>query len=282
MTWKAITADIKAMLDSSTDPELLTLWAALQSKVQGAAEPPYHLRQIVSMLEDLRGGRPRSEIRVLDHGCGGGWALIWLAAFGYTDVHGFDLGRDYTPHNRWARVALGHEGPRLAIYDGLRLPLPDQSIDAIISQQVLEHVPDAQLESYYSEEGRVLAAGGRALHQVPHRLGPYDSHSETWLVGMLPEQTADKVMRIFGRRWPHHVHLRLPSVHYQLAKRHIGPVRNLTPERLRGCDDLSYYDGAVGLRRAIGRACKLPMIGGALATAISTFVMLETLAIRER
>ena len=58
-------------------------------------------------------------------------------------------------------VELGMAG-----YDGLHLPWPDQSQDAVHASHVLEHVPDpaASLREWF----RVLKAGGHLLLFVPH------------------------------------------------------------------------------------------------------------------
>lgn len=58
-------------------------------------------------------------------------------------------------------VELGTPG-----YDGLRLPWPDQSQDAVHASHVLEHVPDA--EASLREWFRVLRVGGHLLLFVPH------------------------------------------------------------------------------------------------------------------
>lgn len=58
-------------------------------------------------------------------------------------------------------IELGDDG-----YDGLRLPYPDLSVDAVHSSHVLEHVPDpvATLREWH----RVLAVGGYMILFVPH------------------------------------------------------------------------------------------------------------------
>jgi ubiquinone/menaquinone biosynthesis C-methylase UbiE len=47
-----------------------------------------------------------------------------------------------------------------------RIPFEDASFDAILSNQVLEHVPD--IEVVARELARVLKPGGMSLHLFPH------------------------------------------------------------------------------------------------------------------
>ena len=168
------------------------------------------------------------------------------------------------------------------VYDGTRLPFPDASFTLVVSQQVVEHVPDAQYEAYFAEEGRVLAPGGVALHQIPHKLVPYDSHTNTWGLTLLPDALARLAMKARGAEWPDHLHLRWPWTHAAMIERHIGPFRNLSAERLVGLQDIDYYDGPRGLRGVMARACALPIVGGAVASALAMFVLMETRAEKRR
>jgi SAM-dependent methyltransferase len=83
--------------------------------------------------------------RVLDYGC----ADMPYRSFFATDVEyvGADL-----PGNTAAAVVLRPDGT---------IPVPDQSFDAVLSTQVLEHVQDPR--GYLAECFRVLRPGGRLL-----------------------------------------------------------------------------------------------------------------------
>ena len=224
MTWHATVERMRAVLSSEDEAALRTLWTAFCADVRsGAVERPYHLAMLIGEIEAYaraKGG----PVALLDHGCGGGMTLMFLAALGYTDVFGVDVGGDRTPQNRWARVALGYEDDRFVIYDGSRLPLADASIDIVFSQQVLEHVAPKVFASYYEEEARVLKEGGLAIHQVPHRLVPYESHLRLWGWHMLPPMLRDPVLKKRGIEWPSHLHLRWPSAHKRMAAAIIGPT----------------------------------------------------------
>mgnify|MGYP001765045447 CR=1 FL=1 len=69
-------------------------------------------------------------------------------------------------------------------------PFADDWFDVVISEEVVEHVPTSLVANYYSEAARVLRPDGVAYYTVPHRLGPYDSHTRTWFVHYLPRMLA--------------------------------------------------------------------------------------------
>ena len=278
--WHESLVEIGGLLENVSDEELRRRWNRFSTESVPASPQPYHLDRVIAELNELREAKPASAIAILDHGCGPASTLIWLAALGYTNVYGVDVGTDFSSHNRLARLCWGRTDDAFASYDGTRLAFPDAQFDLIISQQVLEHVTDRCLEAYYREEGRVLRPGGRALHQVPHRLAPYDSHTRTWGVHFLPERLRHSVMRWRGREWPDHLHLRWPWIYFRMVKRYIGAPVNLSAERLQQLKQFSYYDGPAGLRGLLARLCGLPGIGGLIALLATPVVLLETRTVR--
>jgi SAM-dependent methyltransferase len=100
--------------------------------------------------------------------CGGGQVL---------DVGGGDFfltaRRRKLPYRSWTTVEPSHQTPlpvadpafRLVYADGCRLPFRDESFDAVVNLQVLEHVMEP-LEMV-GEMARVLRSGGRAVLLVP-------------------------------------------------------------------------------------------------------------------
>ena len=153
----------------------------------------------------------------------------------------------------------------------------------MFSQQVLEHVTDEVIDAYYAEEARILRPGGLAYHQLPHRWGPYDSHSRTWFLHWLP-----KPVRLAGyralRRNPDYLarimHLRAPAAHFRRARAFIGPVRDLTVDRLTRLPDMASYEGSVRLRRMIHTAVRVPLLGPLAGFALKRLAMLDTVAVR--
>lgn len=244
------------------------------------ASPPLHFAVLLDQVRAYAGTRPRGAIRILDHGCGGGLSLFYLAALGFDDIHGVDIGVPRDAHNRIAREALGHGEPRFHDYDGLALPLADASVDIVYSQQVLEHVRDDVLAAYYREEARVLKPGGWALHQVPHRLVPYDSHTRTWCLHWLPRPWHRRLGRLIGKPLPDYVILRWPWQHARWLRRTIGDCEDLTLQRLTRKTDLDGYHGSRRLRRLLSASLKAPVIGPLARLVIPRLVMMETRSVR--
>jgi len=278
--WHDTLVEITGLLEAVDDTELLRRWHQFVKKTVSESQQPYHLDRIIAEVNELRQTRPPSSIAILDHGCGPASTLIWLAALGYTNVYGVDIGTDFSAHNRLARLCWGRKDNAFASFDGAHLPYQDAQFDLVISQQVLEHVSDACFEAYYREEGRVLRPGGRALHQVPHRLAPYDSHTRTWGLHLLPTPLRTLAMQVRGSEWPDHLHLRWPWIHYRMVRRYIGSPVNLSAERLQQLKQFSYYDGPVELRWLLARLCGLPGIGGLISTLATSVVLLETRTVR--
>ena len=93
--------------------------------------------------------------RVLEFGAGTGEQARQLAAMGF-DVVAIDLASsEYAGHRMFPVID----------YDGRHIPLPDRSMDAIFSSNVLEHVED--MPTILGEFRRVLKPGGLGVHAMP-------------------------------------------------------------------------------------------------------------------
>lgn len=106
----------------------------------------HHIRTLPARLEALAGElRLPPGARLLDFGC---------ADVPYRGFFGADVGYVAAdlPGNPHATLELNADGS---------VPLPDESFDAVLSTQVLEHVTDPAL--YLAESFRVLRPGGRLL-----------------------------------------------------------------------------------------------------------------------
>jgi SAM-dependent methyltransferase len=148
------------------------------------------LRAVEALAPELRG-------RVLDVGCGSRPYERLVAASEYV---GLELD---TPENRRTKKADLY-------YDGRKLPFDDASFDAVICNQVLEHVFEA--DSFAGELARVLRPRGRLLltvpfvwdeHEQPHDFGRYSSFglaallSRNGLRVLRQEKTAGDVRALF-------------------------------------------------------------------------------------
>lgn len=181
MSWKELVGAYRSLVAAVESGESIEpAWESYKSIVAQceANDRPYHLRGLIRQIETYAGDRDPADVAILDHGCGGGLTLLYLMVLGFTNVYGVDV--DDSPCERWNRLMaeiMRRPDKRFFVYSGEELPIRTGTIDIVFSQEVLEHVHPDVLESYYAEEGRVLKPGGLALHSVPHRLVPYDSHT---------------------------------------------------------------------------------------------------------
>lgn len=102
-------------------------------------------------LRWLRGRRGR----LLDLGCGGGWA--WFAAG--RAAFGVDVSQDSL-----RAAARLYRGAVQARWNAL--PFRDESFDVVVSSDVLGHVPLPEKDGVLAEVRRVLRAGGLTAHYV--------------------------------------------------------------------------------------------------------------------
>jgi ubiquinone/menaquinone biosynthesis C-methylase UbiE len=144
---------------------------------------PFALPEVQHLLPEFAllvyGLRLAPGDRVLEFGCGTGWAARLLNLMG-CEVVGADVSETAVEMARDAATAwrqalgLGTDHPALEFlrYDGHRLPLPDGSVDRVFVLDAFHHVPDQ--ESTLREFSRVLRPGGIAGMCEP---GPQHSRS---------------------------------------------------------------------------------------------------------
>ncbi len=107
----------------------------------------------------LRNLGPLDGKTILDAGCGKGKFSRALQRNGACRVFGIDPSPAYL--GRGAKSARAGGQARYLCGSISRLPLPDQSFDAVICSEVIEHIPDP--DRALSEMARVLKPGGRIL-----------------------------------------------------------------------------------------------------------------------
>ncbi len=110
-------------------------------------------RFVAPWLADAAAGR--TDLRLLDCGCGTGANLAMLARHGR--AFGFDLtarGLDFAKSNGVERVARASIGA---------IPFPDASFDIVTSFDVLYGLPDEVEQAAGREMARVLKPGGKVL-----------------------------------------------------------------------------------------------------------------------
>ena len=280
MGWEEIRSSYRNIRECSDGP-IGDKWQIFSEAVMDA-ETPYHIAILLERIKQYQGSRDPHEIKIFDHGCGGGLTLIYLAALGYTEIYGVDINLDFTPQNRIMSEIFGIKENRFFSYNGSSIGIPDSSVDIIFSQQVIEHVSNEFFESYFLEERRILKPGGWAIHQIPHRLVPYDSHTNTWFIHYFPHTIAKILASLIGITIPSHLHLRWPWQLRSILNRHIGKSNDLTLDRLIFVKRPSYYDGSKLLRNIISDNISLPIIGPFFGRIISQFVMMESLSVSNK
>ncbi len=176
-------------------------------------------RALIRGLENQLFSQEALQGPVLDVGCGDGH----FAAVAFPD--GLDAGIDLT----WDIVAEGRANGRyghVEVADGTRLPYPSAAFRTVVSNCVIEHVPD--IEGLVGEVARVLAPGGRFLFSVPN-----DSFTGALFTASCLERLGlHRQAEMFGRWWNRRAGSLSPGAGSRLA-RTAGPLRpDRQPARL--------------------------------------------------
>ena len=173
------------MLETLTAGPSVT--AELEARARATSVTHQHLLSVLAT--ELK---TRPTIRVLDIGCGRG-ALIAYLHQGLSclfpestiELYGFDqAGHGAQTAGGYRRETIDfltlHAEPiewemRIAsVAPGARWPWDDGFFDAAVSNQVLEHVHDA--EEFFRETSRVLKPGGISIHLFPVKDYIYEGH----------------------------------------------------------------------------------------------------------
>jgi len=162
--------------------------------------------------------------RILDAGCGSGQLLLALHRHlpallgGAVELAGFDVSDARVQKNDFfagTRRLLDEEAPdrnwgeALALIDTKSAwPYDEESIDAVVTNQVLEHVSD--LDSFMSQLSRVLRPGGVSVNLFPVRSLFVEGHVGAPLAHRI---ASDDVRRGYL------------TVFARLGLSHLGPMR---------------------------------------------------------
>jgi SAM-dependent methyltransferase len=122
---------------------------------------------------------------MLDLGCGSGSLLAAAARHGYSGI-GIDVSLEWLVV---ARKIISENGgtPMLAVAMAEALPLADNTIRAVMSLDVIEHVADQS--KYLREIDRVVVPGGVCAVSTPNRFSfTPEPHVSLWGVGWLPHR----------------------------------------------------------------------------------------------
>lgn len=230
-------------------------------------------------------------IKILDHGCGGCRTIFYLILFGYNNVYGVDVvstnkKKYYENINRLIKIALNlsfDDNDRVLIYDGLNLPYKDDYFDFIYSQQVIEHLNDKEFISFIKEEKRTLKNKSFLYHQIPHKLVPTDTHTQTWFVHMLPRKFFILFFKFFKNNnkvkfIENNLFLRFP---WKIKREFLNSFNSIEIISHWKSDiyvnNGEFYGVSKILRKLIVCIDKIPMLGKFLSKKISYFLQLEIL-----
>jgi 2-polyprenyl-6-hydroxyphenyl methylase / 3-demethylubiquinone-9 3-methyltransferase len=152
---------------------------------------PVRIGYFRRVLDERFPGRAPGDVRILDVGCGGGLLSEGLAGLGYR-VTGIDISEGSL---RTARRHAERSGVEVEYRSGSAFALPDadDSYDAVVASDVLEHLDD--LPKAVGELARVLRPGGVLLFDTINRT------AKSYLVSILLAQRLLKVVHPGTHAW---------------------------------------------------------------------------------
>ena len=136
--------------------------------------------------------------RVLDVACGEGYGSALLAAVA-GEVTGVDIAQEAVAHATEAYRSVGHL--RFVQGSAAALPLPDASVDMVVSFETIEHLPRADQPRMIAEIARVLAPDGVVVLSAPNPVeysdarnyrNPFHTH----------EPTGEELRALLGAAFP--------------------------------------------------------------------------------
>ena len=242
--------------------------------------------------------KKKSEIMILDHGCGGGLISLYLLALGYSGVHGVNVNGEVENLNKIFEILDYKQKKRFFRTNGRELPFLDDTFDLIYSKQVLEHVNATDIEIFYAEESRVGKNGAMIFHELPHLFQPYDSHSRLFFAHWMPRfiqpfiygvmKTLQNKKNCLGqgklianRFNGDFLTLRSPFFHYKLSKKYFGNCVDISESRLLEKIAVEDYDrdGVLFFRRMISPMLTAPLVGGFFVKLLRYCFVISTTSI---
>lgn len=135
--------------------------------------------------------------RILEVGCGDGYGTLFLADCERDfEIKAIDINEEIIER---INKNSSREECRFSPYDGAHIPYEDSAFDAVISFQVIEHVPNES--AFLKELCRVLAPGGKVFISTPNRSYRLKPGQTPWnrhhIREYLPKELADVLGSFF-------------------------------------------------------------------------------------
>lgn len=144
------------------------------------------------ILDVMRLPSERTGLRLLEVGCGSGGISNYL---GTLPGSPFVVDAVDVEDNR-----LVHDGYRFTKVSSVLLPFPDASFDAVISNHVIEHVGDMEVQQrHLCELRRVLRSGGTGYLAVPNRWQLVEPHFRLPFLSWIPSRWRSPYVRLTRR-----------------------------------------------------------------------------------
>lgn len=149
---------------------------------------------------------PSARHLVLDLGCGTGGFLAAAAPKTDASLIGVDVAFRWLIVARKRLEELGCNDAQLVCACADYLPFPDQSIDAIVAENLIEHVRDQS--GLFAEIARVRRVDSAVLARTVNRfaIGP-EPHVGVWGVGFLPRPLMNDYVKLVKGIPYEHIHL---------------------------------------------------------------------------
>jgi cyclopropane fatty-acyl-phospholipid synthase-like methyltransferase len=114
---------------------------------------------------------PNREAKILDLGCGSGTLLHFLLQAGYRELSGVDVSSDQVAAAR----ELSIEGVREGDIGEILYRIDNESLDVVVTFDVIEHMTKPELLEFADEVYRILRKAGRWIIHAPNAASPFGS-----------------------------------------------------------------------------------------------------------
>lgn len=178
-----------------------TAFSDLQPRMHDEEVRRVKARKMREVIKHFLGRADLTGLTILDVGSSTGYISDELTLAG-AHVVGLDID---VPGLTQAAARFG-ERVNFVCGDGSRMPFADDCFDAVILNQIYEHVVDP--ESLMAELHRVLRSGGVAYFGFTNKLVPIEPHYHLPLLSWIPRSLAHRYVRLTGKASSYYEELR--------------------------------------------------------------------------